>query len=457
MEKLSFQDAAFLRLDSPQHPYHVAGLMIFRMPPDAPKSYLRKFARNCGALNQIWPVFNKKLHDPYGKSALAWIPEDCYDPANHVFHYALPSPGRMDDLLELVSRVHEKQLDRSRPLWEMHVIEGLPGGKFALFCKVHHALVDGVGALKMVDAIFTTSPKQRIDFSKAEPLAKAHHENRSMVRKVTGLSKSLLQQYKALPQLSSLLAHMGADALLKKDDAVALPFTGPRTLFNTEVDARRRGVICDLPLASVRKIGRLTGGTMNDVLLAICGGALRDYLKQQNALPSKTLISGLPVSVRSEDAEAGNQLSFILCPFYTDERDPLKRLKRIIKVTRKAKAEVARVSATASQDFANMMLMPTILLTLSGNTNRVNPAINAIFSNVPGSREQLYLDRAPLESLYPFSVVTDGMGINLTVISYKNKLCFAVTSCPTKQPGIEHFGERLKQSYRDLQRATKML
>ncbi|MEH6581431.1 MAG: wax ester/triacylglycerol synthase family O-acyltransferase [Halioglobus sp.] len=455
MEKLSFQDAAFLRLDSTQHPYHVAGLMIFRLPPRAPKSYLRKLARNCAALNEIWPIFNKKLHDPYGKSTLAWVPEDNYDSTNHVFHYALPAPGNMEDLLTLVSRAHEKQLDRSRPLWEMHLIEGLRGGRFALFCKVHHALVDGVGALKMIDAMFTTSPDQRMNFARAEPLARVHHEHRSLVQKMTGLSKGVLQQYRALPQLSSLLTHMGTDALLHKKDAVALPFTGPRTLFNTEVDSRRRGIICDLPLGPVRKIGRLTGGTLNDVLLAICGGALREYLKQQKSLPSKTLISGLPVSVRSEGATEGNQLSFILCPFYTDERDPLKRLKRIIKVTRKAKAEVARVSATASQDFANMMLMPTILLTLSGNTDRVNPAINAIFSNVPGSREQLYLDRAPLEGLYPFSVVTDGMGINLTVISYMNKLCFAITSCPTRQPGIENLGNLLKQSYRDLQSATK--
>ena len=224
-------------------------------------------------------------------------------------------------------------------------------------------------------------------------------------------------------------------------------------LLGAEVDSRRLAVTCDLPLKRARKLSHAAGGTLNDVLLAVCGSALRRYLIDQNALPRRSLIAGVPVSLKRGGESAGNQLSFILCPFFTNEQDKVKRLKKVIRSTRQAKKELLSMSAMASQEFANMMLLPTIILTLSGNATRVNPAINAIFSNVPGSRKTLYLEGAELQSLYPLSVVTDGMGINLTVVSYVNKLCFAITACPTMQPGVEVLGKYLKESFHELERA----
>jgi WS/DGAT/MGAT family acyltransferase len=190
------------------------------------------------------------------------------------------------------------------------------------------------------------------------------------------------------------------------------------------------------------------------VLLSVCGGALRHYLIEQNALPRKSLVAGVPVSLKRGESADGNQLSFILCPFFTGEADPAKRLEKVRRTTRKAKRELAAMSPTASQDFANMLLMPTIILTLSGNSTRVNPVLNAIFSNVPGSPETLYLEGAELQSIYPLSVVTDGMGLNLTVVSYRNKLSFAITSCPTLQPGIDQLGRYLKESLKALRDAA---
>lgn len=454
MEKLTFQDAAFLRLESSQRPFHVAGLMILKMPAAAPKTYLRNLAKKCGQLNEVWPVLNKKLQNPDTTNNAAWVVADDYQASRHVLHYSLPQAGRMEDLLHLVSCVHEQLLDRNRPLWEMHIIEGLPGDRFALYCKVHHALVDGVGALKMIDTLFSTSPGKRVSLRTASSLAEKHAERHSLLQNLQGMTRSVMKQYSALPQLSSLLSHMGADAFLGKKDAMSLPFTAPRTLFNSRVDSRRCIIVCELPFKPVKSIAKRAGGTINDVLLAVCGGALRHYLLEQNALPRKSLVAGLPVSLKSAGEDAGNQLSFILCPYFTDEKNDLRRLQRVIRVTTRAKQEFSRVSATATQDFANMMLMPTILLTLSGNAMLTPPVINAIFSNVPGSREKLYLEGSELESLYPLSVVTDAMAINLTVVSYTNKLCFAVTSCPTQQPGIEQLGKLLKQSFRELKTAV---
>ncbi len=444
-EKLSFQDAAFLRLESEQHPIHVAGLMILKQPADAPRGYFRRLARHCGRLNELWPLFNKKLENPDSLRSPAWVAAEDYDPAYHVSHYALPAPGRMDELLALVSRVHERALDRHRPLWEIHLIEGLSGDRFALYTKVHHALVDGVGALRMVDTLFSTAPDEMIDFRKARPVALAHHRKLGLARQLGAVSGEIKRHSEALQQMSGLLAGMGMDSLLGKRDSPPLPFTAPRTLFNTDVDSRRRIVTADLSLTTMRRIADTQAATINDVLLAVCGGALRQYLKGASALPKASLEAGVPVSIKSTSAEDGNKVGFIIAPLFTDEPKPLTRLKRIVRVTRQAKADLRHLSKTAAQDYANLLMMPTLILTLAGRASQIPPPINVIVSNVPGSRQRLYLEGARLEALYPLSVVTDGMGINITVVSYLKRLNVAITSCPTRQPGIEVLGRLIKQ------------
>ncbi len=454
MEKLSSQDASFLKLESPHCPFHVAGLMILKLPANAPRDYLPRLVSRCGRLNELWPVFNKKLHDPVNMSAPAWVPAEDYHPEQHVLHYSLPAPGRMDHLLRLVTRAHERPLDRSRPLWEMHVIEGLSGGRFALYCKVHHALVDGVGAMKMMQALLNTSPKVKFNFDGVHPEIKRHGGDHSLFHVLGDLGRGLQKQYKALPELSRLLAHMGADALQGKEDVMRLPFTAPRTIFNTELDSSRAIMVCDLPLGSVRKIARQAGGSINDVLLSVCGGALRQYLLAQGALPKASLIAGVPVSLKIAGEDTGNKLSFILSPFFTDESDDWRRLKRVIKVTRGAKDELGHVSSTAAEDYYALLMAPTVLLTITGNATLVRPAINAIFSNVPGSRKKLYLEGAELQMLYPLSIVTDAMGLNITVVSHANKLCFAMISCPTRLPDIANLDKLFKKSFSALRDAA---
>lgn len=424
------------------------------MPEAASSTYLRQLARKCGRLNELWPLFNKKLADPENLADAAWIVADDYHPELHVFHYALPRPGRMSDLLDLVTRAHERPLDRSRPLWELHIIEGLPRGRFALYCKIHHALVDGVGAMKMIQALFHTSPTSKLDFGKVHPEVEKHDGHHSLFETLGHVSGGLLSQYRALPELSRLLAHMGADALQGKQDAMRLPFTSPNTMFNTQLDSRRTVILCDLPLSGVKKIARQAGGTVNDVLVAVCGGALRRYLLMQKALPKASLVAGMPVSLKSADDASGNRLSYMMSPFFTDESRALRRLQRVIKVTRAAKEELDHLSTTAAADYYALIMAPVVLLTVTGNATRMRPATNAILSNVRGSKQKLYLEGAELEQLYPLSIVTDGIGLNITVVSHANKLCIAIMSCPTLQPGTEGLAKFMKESYRDLQSAT---
>lgn len=455
MDKLSAQDVGFLKIETPRCPFHVAALVVLTPPEQAPGNYLRQLARKCGRLNEILPAFNKRLQDPEDLSAAAWIPADNYQAENHVFHYSLPAPGRMADLLQLVTRAHERALDRSRPLWELHLIEGLPGGRFALYCKTHHALVDGVGAMRMIQSLFSTDPGQKINLRTVRRAPARQHSHHSLFEQLGGVAKGVLEQYRAMPQLSRLLLHMGTDILKGNADAMRLPFTAPRTIFNTQLESRRSLSICDLPLKTVKRLARQHGGTVNDVLLAICGGALRRYLQDHAALPKESLIVGMPMSLKASGDREGNRLSYIISPFFTDEKDDLRRLQRVIRTTRSAKAEMAAISVTAAEDFYALLMVPAVLLTITGNVERVRPAINGIFSNVPGSKSPLYLDGARMEALYPLSIITHGMGLNITVVSQADKLCFGIAACPSRQADIEQLPGHIRESYRALSTASR--
>lgn len=453
MDKLSAQDAGFLKIETPRCPFHVAALVVLTPPDKAPANYLRQLARKCGRLNEILPAFNKRLQDPEDLSAAAWIAADNYQAENHVFHYALPAPGRMADLLQLVTRAHERALDRSRPLWELHLIEGLPGGRFALYCKTHHALVDGIGAMRMIQSLFSTDPRQKIDLRRVRREPGRQHSHHSLFEQLGDISRGVAAQYRALPQLARLLMHMGADILKGNTDAMRLPFTAPRTIFNTELESRRSLGICDLPLKTVKRMARQSGATVNDVLLAICGGALRRYLQDHAALPKRSLIVGMPMSLKPPGDREGNRLSYIISPFFTDEKDDLRRLQRVTRTTRAAKAEMGRMSVAAAEDFYALLMVPAILLTISGNAERVTPAINGIFSNVPGAKTALYLEGSRMEALYPLSIITHGMGLNITVVSQADKLCFGIAACPSRQADIEQLPGHIRASYQALRRA----
>ena len=456
MQKLSFQDSISLWLDSPRHPVHVAALIILKPPPRAPKNYCRSLAVKYGRLNEIWPIFNKKLKDPDSVRNAAWVEEDNYRPELHVRHYSLPHPGRMEDLMALVSRAHEQPLDRSRPLWETHIIEGLPGDRFALYCKMHHALIDGTAGLKLIKSILHTSPRQRMDFTPVEKQPEKEAVKQGAVEGLGKTARGLLKHLRAVPELSSFLSHMGMDVLRGEEQVIQLPFTAPQTIFNTDVDSSRHVVISELPLNRVRNIAHRMNGSVNDVLLSVYGGALRKYLGDRKALPRKSLVVTVPISLRREDQEGGNHITVVQCPIYTNESDPLKRLKRVLQATKKVKSGLGEISSTASEDLGYLLgMVPLLMLSISGNSGKLAPVTNVLLSNVLGSPETLYLEGAEVEGMYPLSVVLDGLSHNLTVLGYANKLCFSVTACPTLQPGIGQLGELLKASFRELVEAER--
>jgi WS/DGAT/MGAT family acyltransferase len=451
MDKLNFQDNAFLRLESPAHPFHVAGMMVFSPPPGARPGYLRRIVREVGQfLPQVDALFRRKLEGANTASPY-WVEASDFDPGFHVQHYALAYPGNMDELLAMLSRTHERLLDRSRPLWEWHVVEGLPRNRFALYCKVHHALIDGVGAMRMIDTLLSEDPRAPIGAAlrAARPAdSKSPEPTRSGVfGQLSGAAEALLEQGKAIPEVAAMLMRMGRDG---GKDAPPLPFTAPHAIMNTDISHRRRLVTANFPLSSVRRIGAAVDGTVNDALVAICGGALRSYLLEHKQLPKQTLLAGIPMSVRTPEEQHGNQLSTIVCSFATHMRDPLARLRHISRSTRQAKQHVRGLSQTARQDYMNMILLPAMVLTMAHAATSVPPAFNVIVSNVPGPAQPLYLGGSRLEEIYPLSLVTDAQALNITAVSCGSKLCLGIAACPDNLPGIERLGHHLTAAYKEL-------
>lgn len=449
MQKLSFQDAFFLRAETPSSPFHVASLMIFSPPDNAPDNYLSELVKNFDDVRELWPVFGRKLNTPDTTRNACWVDAEDFDPNDHVLHYSLPKNGTMDNLLALLARAHEQLLDRSRPLWQAHIIEGLEGGKFAVYFKVHHALIDGVGGLRMIQGMLSGDPSDPLRKPiKHEP--STHHTEESIASALKHSVSAVLKQAKALPEAYSMLTKIGLDNLLGRRFTPHLPFTAPRTILNKELTSRRRFIVGELPLERVKEIGKHYGGTINDVLVAIFGGAIREYLLSQKALPEQSLDAGLPVSIKSDGKSDGNQLSMIVCPFGTDESNAKQRLKAIIKTTKKGKADISHISPEAAEDIAAINMVPFLMISLTHSSQRFPPAFNSIVSNVPGPKEQMYLHGAKLEKIYPLSIVTDGMGLNLTVISYNSKLCIGITSAPGSEPGIEALNGLIDASYQQL-------
>jgi WS/DGAT/MGAT family acyltransferase len=265
----------------------------------------------------------------------------------------------------------------------------------------------------------------------------------------------LVKQAKAVPEASSMMANFGLDFLRGKKDRPQLPFSAPHTILNKELTSRRQFITSTLPLKKVRELGKVFGGTVNDVLITIIGSALRAYLLEQGALPERSLAAGLPVSIKSQGKAEGNQLSFIICPFATEESDLKTRIDRIIKTTKKAKHDLAHISPKGSEDLATMTMIPFLLMALTHTSQKLPPVFNTIVSNIPGPRKQMYLEGAKVEQIFPLSVVTDGMGLNITVISYLSKLCIGITCAPGSEPNIKSLEQYIQGGFQELIQLAK--
>ncbi|MFP5308640.1 MAG: WS/DGAT/MGAT family O-acyltransferase [Actinomycetes bacterium] len=453
MRRLPVPDAAWLLVESREQPMHVGGLQLFALPDDAPPTWVADLVAEAMAHDEVASPFNRRLARPYGRAGLFHWVEDEVDLPYHVQHLALPEPGRIRELLSYVSRSHSALLDRQRPLWELTLLEGIEDGRIAVYSKVHHSMLDGVAAMRQVTAMFSPDPDARDApppwaAAPQEPeRVRAEGDATSTLRTVLGTAAGALGQ--AGSALGALKALAGQVAKAPFDAHEVAPFAAPRSLLNQRLTAARRFVAQDYPLERIKQVAKATETTVNDVVLSMCGGAVRTYLLDLGALPDDPLVAMVPVSIRPDDGSAsGNALSFALAELATDADAPLDRLARVHASMERAKARLRGMSQAELVDYAILLTAPLIGSQLLGIGAVGRPLFNLTISNVPGPAEPLYYNGARMTGMYPVSLLFDGYGLNITQASYAGQMAFGITadrtSLPHVQRLIDHLGDELE-------------
>ena len=461
-KRLSPMDIAFLQFESQNSPAHVASLQIFELPKsykNGKGNFYHDLLDAFADYTTVEEPFNLKLNSPKvfsDRQLPVWVKDDAFEIDYHIRYAGLPRPGRMDQLLKLVERLHGRLLDRTRPLWEIYFIEGLEGDRFALYCKVHHAVVDGVGGMKMMDRALSSSADElprlapwqhKEPPSRQKPPADANDA-------MSSLAQTVAEQLNALPELGKLLGDLVRQPLGLSDRQGSLPFTAPRTLFNRPVGQHRRFVTQTIDLNRIKAIGQARDATVNDVVLAVCSGALRRYLTRRKKLPTDALLTSIPVSIRRDDDGArGNQIAMILANLATNVPNPVERLEAIKASTADAKNELRALSRTTANNFTMVMNGLVLGAQALGLDERLSPAANLVISNVPGPKEDRYLMGARLVANYPVSVLVDGLALNITLLGYKDQLDFGYIACRDAMPDIDDLVDDMSASLEELEQA----
>ncbi len=456
MKPLSPLDQVFLYLEKRQQPMHVAGLQLFSFPEEArgPK-YVSELAASIRDYCSPVPPFNQRLVRRLGQ--YYWAEDDHFDIEHHFRHEALPKPGRIRELLARVSAEHSNLLDRARPLWEAHLIEGIRGRRFALYTKVHHSMVDGVAAMRMGMRALSPDPNEH-DLPPVwayQPKRRKGVRLTSPVDAVSGLARltsGMSRQVATIPAMAREVYHITQKA--RHDPDYVSIFQAPDTLINQPITGSRRFAAQSYSITRMKAIAARAGCTLNDVVLAMCGSALRDYLISQHALPDQPLIAMVPMNIRGEDGpEDGNQVAAILANLGTHIADPGNRLEVICASINEAKTRFRQMTPEETLNFTALTMAPTGLNLLTGLAPRFR-AFNVIISNVPGPKEPLYWNGARLEGMYPVSIALDQIALNITVTSYCDQMEFGLIGCRRTLPSMQRLLDYLENGIHELEVAT---
>jgi WS/DGAT/MGAT family acyltransferase len=484
MKQLSGADAMFLQFEQGNNHMHVASLALYD-PSTAPtggvrfKDVLRFFTSRVAQ----FPQFRRRLVTlPFSLDRPYWIEDAAIDVEFHVRHVAVPYPGDWRQLCIQVARIHSRPLDRSKPLWEAYVIEGLhnvpglPPGSFALYTKMHHAIVDGESGTELMKALHSLTPEP-LDVDGTDVDEARYYAD----REPTGFelySRALVHNLEKMPSLAKFslstarkLATLGAGkvgrmaaeggtglqtikALLSGDISPLMSMLPPQTRFSGKVSAHRVFEAVGLPLADFNVMRKQVGGvTVNDLFLAIVGGTLRSYLSAKKELPDTSMIAMVPLTLRGAEkgGDRGNQVGFTAMPVHTEIADPLERLREIHSGAQTAKQVTDAIGKELARDLLEHL--PNVV-THNLLRNVKLPGVGLIVSNVRGPDVPLYMAGARLVNYAPISIAVDGMGLNVTGFSYAGTMWICAISCRDMLPDPAFFAECLHQSFADLKQAA---
>jgi diacylglycerol O-acyltransferase len=444
VDRLSGLDASFLYLETPEQLMHVCGLMLLD-PSTVPDGYdFVKLRDHLGQRVLEIPTFMRKLRAvPLGLDFPVWERDEHFDVQRHVHRMAVPAPGGKRELADMVGHLAGIPLDRSRPLWEMWVIEGLDSGQIAVMSKMHHATVDGVSGanlMSMLCSLEPGAPLLNLPAAVEKPLGRAPGDTELFARGVVSTVAKPFQLANLVKPTVEILA--GAAARARRNEAMAAPLTAPRTSFNGTITGHRSIAYSDIDLATIKKVKNLVAGaTLNDVVLTVCAGALRRYLEARGELPKTSLLASVPVSVHGESSRDGgtNKVSSLFTRLRTDLANPLERLHALAEANTRAKEHHKAIPADTLQDWAEFAAPRVFGLAVRAVTSlrlaERGPVIhNLVISNVPGPPVPLYFLGARMDAMYPLGPVFHGAGLNITVLSNNGVAHIGIIACSESVP-----------------------
>jgi diacylglycerol O-acyltransferase / wax synthase len=463
VDHLSSLDASFLHLETPETPMHVGSLHVLELLEGYRGDFYEDVKAQLASRLHLARVLHRKLASmPFELADPVWIEDEDIDIDYHVRREMLPKPGTMAQLEALAARLHSSLLDRSRPLWETYVIEGLQNGRIGYYSKVHHSGVDGKAGVELGKALFDTTPEPRIVDVPARP--KRGQYQLGMAEMLEASLRNAASQYanlaKMLPEATRALSQVAADGLRLAGRMLggAGLKPAPKTIFNTSITNQRSFATLSIPLADLKQLAKRHEATLNDVLMAVCSTALRNFLEERGSLPSEPLVAAVPVSLREKgDKSMNNQVTAMLVGLATDVEDPAERLRAVRASSDEFKNFLNRIKGAISTDFP-LMGSPWImsgLATLYGRSNlsdRLPSAANVLISNVPGSPVSLYLAGAKMLDYFPVSIPYHGNALNITVQSYAGSLDFGLIACRRALPQSElhSLAKHLKRAFEQL-------
>ncbi len=462
MKTMSGLDGAFLHLETADTPMHVGSLHLFDLPRAYQGDFHADIRRQMRARLHLAPVFTRKLAPmPLQFANPVWIEDDDLDLGYHVQRITLPGPGTLAQLEDCAGRLHSELLDRSRPLWRLAVIDGLQSGQAAYYIQVHHAVLDGQAGVLLAQALFDLTPQPRRIPRGPGP----HAEHPGMAALAAAALRHDAGQYiklvRHLPDVVRTLAGMfaaqpgAAGARLGQNFAL-----GPRTVLNVPITGARGFAAVSVPLDTLKQLAGAPGAKLNDVVLALCSGALRRYLARHGGIPKKPLIASMPISLRAVgNTDYTTQATLSLVNLNTQIADPVRRLRAIRDAAGAVKALARRARGVIPTDFPSIGV-PWVLHGLatlygrSGITRAVPPLANVVISNVPGPPVPLYAAGARMATYWPVSIVEHGVGLNITVMSYAGAMGFGFTTARCAVPDARELSAALEAALQELLSAT---
>ncbi len=447
-------DAVWLMMESADTPMHVGVLAIFRKPRNAAPDYLRRWAAEMRESRKPVAPWNYRLSGKGGASiSPRLVEEQNFDLDYHFRHSALPAPGGERELGVMVSRLHSNALDRHRPLWEFHLIEGLERDRFAFYVKIHHALVDNVTGIPMVMSLLSESARRRDMpplWVQPLPAGERGDTNDSQDGTRRGSLSGLAESAASLGKAAS--GFLSGPFSRKTDSSFLLPAGTPRSTLNRRINSQRRFATQQFDQARIERLAEATDSTLNEILAYLCGSSLRRFFKEYNALPEESLIAALPVSLQERGERLpGNAIAGIRVALGTQVGDPLARLEAVkasMQAVREDRASLPDESVTA---YVMMRAAPLFASQMPGVGRFVPPLFNLAVSNTPGPDKPQYFNGARLEAIYPLGQLMQFSALSIDCVNYAGTVNIGFTGARDTLPHLQRMAVYLGKAVSDLE------